>query len=205
MRVTRKGGPLTGTSSGGKKAALKNVHRYGDDYYSRIGKIGGQKGRGHSYGGGFAYVEPGQTESNGKKFGAIGGYLSKRSRKIEVGDKLRNDEINELLKLGIRALGTLRINGLIDVVTEHMCHATLYSEVGEGNWPFAFTDCGVGPRIKVIWAGLLSSEVEDYQRLARKRYDLGEKPLLSEEESNRYRIIRNLVRAFESATGTDIQ
>lgn len=58
---------MSGTSAGGKKAAIINKNRYGDDYYSRLGKVGGKKGRGKSYGGGFAYVAPGQSENNGKE------------------------------------------------------------------------------------------------------------------------------------------
>ena len=196
---------MSGTSAGGKKAAIINTYRYGDDYYSKLGKVGGAKGRGKDYKGGFAYVAPGQTESNGKRFAAMGGYLSKRSRKIEVGDKLRNDEINELLKLGVRVLGTMRMNGLIDVVTEHKNHVTLYTAAGEGRWPDIFNDCGVGPQIKIVWAGVLSTEIKTYQDLARERFDKGEIPILNKDESDRYRIIRNLVRAFESATGIEVQ
>ncbi len=195
---------MSGTSAGGKKAAGINKNRYGDDYYSRLGKIGGKKGRGKSYGGGFAYVAPGQTENNGKRFASMGGYLSKRSRRIEVGDKLRNDEINELLVLGIRALGTMRLNGVIDVTTEHANHVTLYTKAGEGDWPYIFNDCGIGPQIRVVWSGILSTEVKHYQELARNRFDDGQYPLLSKEESNRYRIMRNLVRAYEAATGIEV-
>ena len=195
---------MSGTSAGGKKAAIINKNRYGDDYYSKLGKVGGKKGRGKSYGGGFAYVAPGQSENNGKRFAAMGGYLSKRSRHVKVGDKLRNDEINELLALGVRTLGTMRMNGVIDVVDEHKNHVTLYTKAGEGDWPYIFNDCGIGPQIKVVWAGVLSTELHQYQDLARNRFDAGHDPLLSKEESNRYRIIRNLVRAFEAATGLEV-
>lgn len=195
---------MSGTSVGGKKAMETNTNRYGDDYYSRIGKKGGARGRGKDYQGGFAYVAPGQTVNNGKRFGAMGGYLSKRSRHINVGDKLRNEEINELLKLGIRVLGTMRIQGLIDVFTEHANHPVLYESAGKGDWPYIFNDCGIGPAIRIVWAGVLSTEMHDYRDLARKRFDQGTDPILTKDESNRFRIIRNLIRAFEAATGITV-
>ncbi len=41
---------MPGTVSGGKKAAAKNKELYGDDFYRKIGQVGGKK----SKGGGFA-------------------------------------------------------------------------------------------------------------------------------------------------------
>ena len=35
---------MAGTKAGGKKAALKNRERYGDDFYRMIGSKGGQNG-----------------------------------------------------------------------------------------------------------------------------------------------------------------
>lgn len=196
---------MSGTPAGGKKIAAINTNRYGDDYYSRIGKVGGAKGRGKEYKGGFAYVAPGQEENNGKRFAALGGFLNKKSRNITVEDKLRTDEINELLRLGVRALGTLRMQGMIDVVTEHMHHVTLYEKVGEGDWPYVFRDCGVGPMIKIVWAGILSTEMNEYKNLARSRFAEGTSPLLTDEEAKRFKIIKNLVRAFEVSTGIEVQ
>ena len=195
---------MSGTTAGGKKATVTNTNRYGDDYYSRIGKKGGAKGRGKEYQGGFAHVAPGQTVTNGKRFGAMGGYLSKRARHIEVGDRLRSEEINELLKLGIRVLGTMRMQGVIDVITEHVNHPVLYEKAGKGDWVYIFNDCGIGPAIRVVWAGVLSTEMHDYRSLARQRFDQGEYPLLTKEESDRFRVIRNLIRAFEAATGINV-
>ena len=91
---------MSGTRSGGLEAAKTNKAKYGDDFYSRIGATGGRNG--HT--GGFAYGD------NGKKFGRAGGYMSRRSRRIKRGERLRNDEYNELVPLAIRALGTLRLN-----------------------------------------------------------------------------------------------
>lgn len=182
----------------------KNKYRYGDDYFSKIGKLGGAKGRGKDYKGGFAYVAPGQEETNGKRFGAMGGYLSKRARFIDINDPLRSDEMNELLKLGIRVLGTMRMNGIIDIDVEQKNHVTLYEKAGEGDWKYIFTDCGVGASIKVVWMTVLSAEMDDYRSLSKKRFEENTKPILTKDESNRYRIIRNLVRAFELASGIEV-
>lgn len=43
---------MAGTQAGGKNAATTNKERYGEDYYARIGRIGGKKGTT----GGFAYA-----------------------------------------------------------------------------------------------------------------------------------------------------
>ena len=97
------------------------------------------------------------------------------------------------------------MEGVIDVAIEHANHVTLYTKVGEGDWPYVFRDCGVGPMIKVVWAGVLSTEMNEYKNLARKRFDEGTSPILTKEEANRFKTIRNLIRAFEAATGVEIQ
>lgn len=178
--------------------------KFDKEYFSKIGKIGGAKGRGENYNGGWAYIEPGQTHTNGQRYGAMGGYLSKRARKINIGDKLRGDEMNELLKLGIRVLGTMRINGVIEIDKEQLSHVTLYEKAGEGDWPYIFKDCGVGPSIRVAWMTILSDEMHKYRVLSRQRFDENIEPILTKDEANRYRIIRNLIKAFETATGVEV-
>lgn len=59
---------MPGTLEGGKLAAETNIARHGDDYYSRIGAIGGRNGNT----GGFKDI------NLAKKAGAIGGKLSRR-------------------------------------------------------------------------------------------------------------------------------
>lgn len=66
---------MPGTRSGGLKAAAKNRQKYGKDFYSRIGRIGGQKG--HT--GGFAAGEEGRRRA--RIYGAIGGRISRRKKK----------------------------------------------------------------------------------------------------------------------------
>lgn len=68
---------MAGTIKGGQQAAESNKKRYGEDFYQRIGGMGGKLGTT----GGFAYVGP-----NGEKLGRAwarhagskGGKISKR-------------------------------------------------------------------------------------------------------------------------------
>lgn len=62
---------MAGTISGGKKAALKNKERYGEDFYKKLGAIGGRNG--HT--GGFA-ANPELARMAGQK----GGKISKRGK-----------------------------------------------------------------------------------------------------------------------------
>ncbi len=65
---------MAGTENGGKAAASTNKKKYGPDFYARIGAMGGKKGRS----GGFAAGKEGRERA--KKFGAIGGRLSRRGK-----------------------------------------------------------------------------------------------------------------------------
>lgn len=65
---------MAGTKIGGKKAATTNKSRYGEDFYVRIGKIGGQNG--HT--GGF-YA----NRILAREAGAKGGRVSSNSRNPE--------------------------------------------------------------------------------------------------------------------------
>jgi hypothetical protein len=64
---------MAGTAKGGRIAAMKNKQKHGADFYSRIGKMGGQ--RGHT--GGFAAGEEGKKRAS--VWGAVGGAKSRRS------------------------------------------------------------------------------------------------------------------------------
>lgn len=65
---------MAGTEKGGKEAAKTNKKKYGPDFYAKIGAMGGKKG--HT--GGFAAGREGRERA--RKFGAIGGRLSRRGR-----------------------------------------------------------------------------------------------------------------------------
>lgn len=81
---------MAGTVAGGRKARDTNRKEHGDDFYKRIGKIGGQKGRGPGYQGGFACKEKGKDGLTGseraKLVGAIGGFRSKRGPAKKKGE-----------------------------------------------------------------------------------------------------------------------
>jgi general stress protein YciG len=61
---------MSGTATGGRLAAKKNKNKHGEDFYKRIGAIGGQKSR---TGGFFANREL------ARRAGSIGGRVSRRS------------------------------------------------------------------------------------------------------------------------------
>ena len=67
-----------GTKEGAKKASITNRLRYGEDFYKKIGSIGGQRG----VSGGFACLEKGADGLTGPErarvLGAKGGRISKR-------------------------------------------------------------------------------------------------------------------------------
>ncbi len=68
---------MAGTLTGGKTAAQTNKERHGDDFYKRIGAMGGKKGTT----GGFAAGEAGRMRAS--YYGRIGGLKSKRKSKNE--------------------------------------------------------------------------------------------------------------------------
>lgn len=63
---------MAGTVEGAAKAAARNKERYGEDFYKKIGAIGGKK----SSTGGFAAGEEGRKRA--AYYGAIGGRKSRR-------------------------------------------------------------------------------------------------------------------------------
>ncbi len=68
---------MAGTPKGGEAAASTNKKKYGPDFYAKIGAMGGKKGRS----GGFAAGKEGRERA--RKYGAIGGRLSRRGKSSE--------------------------------------------------------------------------------------------------------------------------
>jgi hypothetical protein len=73
---------MSGTPAGGHKAAVKNRKLHGADFYARIGAIGGKKGTT----GGFGAGEEGRARA--RKYGAIGGRISRRQKATTVAQKV---------------------------------------------------------------------------------------------------------------------
>lgn len=65
---------MAGTKAGGRAAADKNKQIYGEDFYSKIGSIGGKRGR---TGGFYANREL------ARKAGAKGGSISRRTKVLQ--------------------------------------------------------------------------------------------------------------------------
>ncbi len=64
---------MSGNRKGGKKAAITNRIKYGEDFYGKIGAVGGKNG---TTGGFFANRELARIA------GAKGGRLSRRTKKV---------------------------------------------------------------------------------------------------------------------------
>lgn len=64
---------MAGTKEGGKAAAATNKHKYGADFYAKIGAMGGKKGKT----GGF-YANRELASIAGRK----GGLISRRTKKV---------------------------------------------------------------------------------------------------------------------------
>ena len=65
---------MSQTIEGAKKTGATNKRKYGDDYYAKIGALGGKKGKGHKFAHG--KVDPSVA-------GAKGGAISKRGKSID--------------------------------------------------------------------------------------------------------------------------
>lgn len=93
---------MSGTVAGGKKAALTNKMKYGNDFYKRIGHQGGSNG----HNGGFASDKVGKDGLTGPErailAGAEGGRKSIRGSSYETLAKLRRNHttIAEMLRNG---------------------------------------------------------------------------------------------------------
>lgn len=70
---------MSGTKQGSRKTALTNKRKYGEDFYSRIGRLGGSV---HNPLKGF-----GSHRELASIVGAKGGYKSRRTAKSNVGSK----------------------------------------------------------------------------------------------------------------------
>lgn len=95
---------MVGTKAGGLKAAATNIKNHGEDFYKRIGKIGGQNGNT----GGFA-----SNHELARTAGAKGGSRSRRgagtpTKTIEANAK----RIKELLEAGVSCVDIAKLFGV---------------------------------------------------------------------------------------------
>lgn len=67
---------MSNTKEGGKKVAVTNKKIHGDDYYQRIGALGGSKKTVNTKNKGF-----GTNRELAKSAGAVGGRISRRTKK----------------------------------------------------------------------------------------------------------------------------
>lgn len=185
---------MSGTVIGGKRAAETNKAKYGSDFYANIGRKGGSNGTG----GGFAYGD------NGKKFGKRGGLLSRRPRIVKPDEPLEKEEMEELMKLSNKAIKILVINGAIGKRDEARAHKVAWEYAGKDQWKEMFTDLGIGPAIEVAWVAVLADELNHYKNAFVTELDTGKK-VLTEYERNRFKIINNLRKAFEIASGRRVK
>lgn len=82
---------MAGTKEGGRKAAVTNKQKHGDDFYIRNGAKGGKVGK---TGGFYANREL------ARKAGALGGRISRRTKNPEDLAKRRSDARKQLPTLG---------------------------------------------------------------------------------------------------------
>ncbi len=70
---------MAGTSQGAKLAAKKNIERE-PGFYPRIGKIGGQRSKNGGFGSELVGKDGLTGRERARKFGSIGGRMSKRKK-----------------------------------------------------------------------------------------------------------------------------
>lgn len=77
---------MSGTVEGGRKAYLKNTQRHGQDFYARIGQMGGRR----SCNGGFASDKVGADGLTGRQrarvAGSKGGKISRRGSRKDAAE-----------------------------------------------------------------------------------------------------------------------
>lgn len=77
---------MSGNKIGGRKAAKTNKERYGDDWYAKIGKKGGENSDGGSF----------KDKELARKWGAVGGRKSRRGKAVKK-DAENRDMESEIL------------------------------------------------------------------------------------------------------------
>lgn len=82
---------MSGTKAGGIAARDTNLEEYGEDFYARIGSIGGKKGKADGTIKGFALMDKEKVRKAGRK----GGSISRRPSEYEAKEiKDRTQSLN---------------------------------------------------------------------------------------------------------------
>lgn len=130
--------------------------------------------------------------------------MSHRPRQIDINKPLKQGEMDILIKLSYSVLGTLRLNGIIDVSEEQKYKLTLWDLAGQNEWKRIFTDLGIGSAVEIAWVVVIADELHKYKNKFIQEYDTGTK-VLSEEELKEFKNLNNLRKAFELVTGRKIK
>jgi DNA invertase Pin-like site-specific DNA recombinase len=93
------------TKQGAAKAKKTNLERHGNDYFERIGAIGGRK---KGVAKGFAAGAAGRERA--RRAGSIGGARSRRGRKV-----IEVDKTDEIIKLWEDGIGTVAIAEVVNL------------------------------------------------------------------------------------------
>lgn len=176
---------MSGTTEGGRKSAARAKTKYGSDIHAKWAKQADHTQNGKRF----------QKDSEAaRQAGLKGGAASRRSRSIKPDENLRRDEWDELRIIANRTSRKMCRAEIIDIAQDQIWHAKWDDYRGTGRWQLVMTDLvkhsywpiALGVTIKTMWL--------DYDRKAREGQ-------LSKEETNEFRIIRNLATAWKIATG----
>lgn len=125
------------------------------------------------------------------RIGSRGGRISRRSRKITLNDNLHDDEWGVLCKAVNTVLGQFRLEGQCNAVDQTKIRSVeLQNAWGRKDWIWVMNNALNNPRWRPRLGIHLLTLAKEYQLKIKK----GE--TLSAEETNDFRIIRNLNTAW---------
>lgn len=180
---------MAGNKEGGRKAAITNKARHGENFYRELGRAGGLKG--HT--GGFAHGD------NASKYGKTGGKVSRRGRVIKPGDYLRPVESKMLLGLGKNIVKKcVEMNYITDDEAKTFS-VELANLLIANEWIDVFSTWmhTKVPQISELWFETLCMEVIKYHNMLVSGKD-------DAETSKEHTAIRSLCGAYKRITGRQV-
>ena len=181
---------MSGSISGGKKAARTNKARYGKDFYATIGGKGGKTITDKPKG--FAY------NNNGSVYGRLGGQLSHRPRNIDVTEPLKQSEMEQLLRLSGLVIQVMKDKGIIDESREKALVQKAWDLAGNDEWQKMFKTLGHGTGVQMVWIRILNEEYQYYRNEIMNQ-------TISDIEKQNFKDVKNLIKAFELVTGKKVK